>query len=397
MLSFGAVVYFVYRLHSDNVKPSIVGAAPENVGITSQDYGAILRELEELRRRQDNMPSMSVQTDYVELVDRVMPSMVYIVAGKWSGSGFFVSANGDILTNYHVIKNAESIIVITHNRQIFSALVKDTDPIRDMALLKIYMNNASPALRISHELLRQGQKLIAIGNPQGYLETVSDGIISGFRTFQNNSWVQFTAPVSPGSSGGALVNLNGEVIGMPTKLRTDGQNLNFAIAPDVLSQFLRTAINKPAVALNRPVTQPQSRQTPSSREGLDSPPGTRFIRRDNEYDMYLYTAQIDYDNRTKIASFITLWWPTEKAKEKMRKDSHFIVPAGKDLGICVLLNANFRDNKYVHLRTVNYCTDGKTIARDYVKPSHEIVWRTPKKGSRAEILMNEVRKELRTQ
>ena len=68
---------------------------------------------------------------------------------------------------------------------------------------------------------------MAVGNPKGYEGTVSNGIISAFR--ENNTWIQFTAPISQGSSGGALINLRGEVVGMPTKLRTDGQNLNFAI------------------------------------------------------------------------------------------------------------------------------------------------------------------------
>ena len=111
--------------------------------------------------------------------------------------------------------------------------------------------------------------------------------------------------------------------------------------------------------------------------------------------MYLYTECIEYDKNTHTASFLTLWFPAEKAKAKMRSDPYFVIPPGQDLGVCVLLySVNFHTNKYVHLRTINYCMDNTTIARDYIKPANEIVWRTPKKGSRIEVLMREVRKQL---
>ena len=394
LLSFGGVMYFVYKIHTDSIQP------PKIEGIPYQQYQDLLQRFRELsndreKSQQTPPPVITPPPDYADLVEKVMPSMVFIQTSEGRGSGFFVSPNGDILTNYHVMENAEFITVSTHDGRSISALVKDYDPVRDMALLQVNLQNSVPFLRISSILPRQGEAVIAIGNPRGYEGSVSNGIVAGIRDFDNNTWVQFTAPISPGSSGGALLNLNGEIIGMPTKLRTDGQNLNFAVAPTVLSRFLGEAISKPARAFITQPVKPKPVPYIQAQKAPDDIPGVKFVRRDDEYEMYLYTDKIDYDRKTQNAAFITLWQPTEKAKAKMRADPYFNVPKGTDLGVCVLLYiANFRDNKYLHLRTINFCIDG-SVARDYVKPEDEFIWRTPKKGSRPDILMSAVKKQLR--
>ena len=399
LVSFGGVVYFVYRLHKESVPP-LVETVP------SQEYERILRELEQIRSRQEEAPAPQAAitnppADYTALVEKVMPSMLFIETDRGTGSGFFVSSNGDILTNYHVIEGAGQITATTRDGLRLNAMVKDYDSVRDMALLKVNLSYSSPFLKISTTLPKQGEAVIAVGNPRGYTGTVWNGIVSSIREFDDNLWVQFTAPISPGSSGGALVNLQGEVIGMPTKLRTDGQNLNFAVAPTVLSQFFSSAINKPARSLvradtPRPAPLPKTPSAPRRPNPRRQLPGTKFVRSDDGYEMYLYTQGIEYDRQTHLASFITLWWPTEKSKAQMRQDPNFDIPPGMDLGVCMLVYvANLRENTYVHLRTINFCDDGETIARDYIKPSYEIKWRRPAKGSRPEALMNEVKKQLR--
>lgn len=179
-----------------------------------------------------------VQIDYSELVKKVLPAVVKIKTESGSGSGFFVSDKGEILTNYHVIENARKVSVILNSGEVYSAWIQDVDGERDMALLTVNMKSPH-FLNISSKLPRQGETIMVAGNPQGLDFTVSNGIISAFRG--NNTWVQFTAPVSPGSSGGALVNINGEVVGMPTFGYVNGQNLNFAIASTVLREFIGTA------------------------------------------------------------------------------------------------------------------------------------------------------------
>ena len=301
-----------------------------------------------------------------------------------------MSPNGDILTNYHVIDGAEYITITAQDGQNFSALVKDFDVARDIALLKVNTYYVAPYLGISREFPKTGERIISIGNPKGFQGTVSDGIVSAYRQDGNNNlWMQFTAPVSPGSSGGALFNLHGEVVGMTTMNYVEGQNLNFAVPCKVMSDFLASAIYKPARALK------QRTKTPHPNEHtLDEIPDVKFVRKDDKYEMYLAIESINYNSQTHIASFTTFWLPSEKAKIEMRKDPHFVIQPSEELGVCMLLyNVNFKNNTYVHLRTVNFCTNGN-VARDYVKPSNEIIWRKAKKGSRIASLMQAVKKQL---
>ena len=250
LVSFGGVMYFVYRIHTDSVQP------PKIEGIPYQQYHDLLQRFRELSSdrqtsQQTPPPVTTPPADYAGLVEQVMPSMVFIQNSKGTfGSGFFVSAEGDILTNYHVIDGSETLTVITHDGRKINALVKDYDSVRDMALLKINLQTSVQYLNISNTLPRQGEAVIAIGNPSSkehiYDNTVSNGIVSAIRRVDNNLWVQFTASVSPGSSGGAVINLQGEVIGMTTWGESDSrsQNLNFAVPSTVLIRFLSSAINK---------------------------------------------------------------------------------------------------------------------------------------------------------
>ncbi len=85
----------------------------------------------------------------------------------------------------------------------------------------------------------RGQKVVAIGSPLGLFNSVSDGIISGFRVVDNVDMIQFTAPTSHGSSGGALLNMYGEVIGISTAGFDNAQNINLAVGYEAISQFIK--------------------------------------------------------------------------------------------------------------------------------------------------------------
>lgn len=325
--------------------------------------------------------------DYANLVEKVMPSIVRIKTEKSTGSGFFVSSNGDILTNHHVVKNAQNIIIIPSKGEASYALVKDFDAEKDVALLVINTSKPTPFLKISSVLPRQGEAIMAIGNPRGLEGTVSNGIVSAFR--KNNTWVQFTAPVSPGSSGGALINSRGEVVGMTTMLLEDGQNLNFAIAPTVLTKFFNSARNKAPQTMTRIISRKPEVPSQSNND-----PELAFVRKDEAYEIYLDTGHINYDKESQIVSFLTIWYPSEKTKKQMERDPNFNITPGKNIGLCALLYmADFSDNTYVHLRTINFYTDG-SIARDYIRPRSESKWENPKTGSRIESLIQELKRIL---
>lgn len=360
--------YFLYTSHDK----------PKN----DHDYARVLEELEHLRAKTEIPAIQNVAPDYADLVEKVMPSIVLIRTDKGTGSGFFVSSAGDILTNWHVIQDAGFINVTPQNGKSLTASLKDYDAKRDMALLTVRTDYPVKYLTISPTLPRQGEAVIAVGNPKGLSGTVSNGIVSAFR--ENNTWVQFTAPISPGSSGGALVNLKGEVVGMPTKLRTDGQNLNFAIAPGILSRFVQSAKDK----------KPRNLPRYSGYTGRDDSDGMIFVRSDDSYEMYIAADYIEYDRANSQAAFVSVWFPTERTNRQMKRDPNFRAKQGKDFGPCILLYAvDFDDDTYLHLRTVNLYTDG-TIARDYVRPQREYRWEKPSDGSRIDELIDAVRRYL---
>lgn len=321
------------------------------------------------------------EIDYAALTERVMPSILRINTdtGKF-GSGFFVSNRGDILTNYHVIEGGRWIIASPYKGDPFYVLVKDTDKSRDMALLVMSEPMATPFLPIKDSLPRQGEAVMAVGNPKGLDRTVSNGIVSAFR--DDDTLVQFTAPISPGSSGGALIDSDGNVIGMPTGVLGDGQNLNFAIASPVLNRFFMGAKNKVPEAMPK-----MTSRRPESSSILQEDKNLLFVRSDSSYEVYLDLERIFYDKETSRATFISVWFPSEKVKASLKKDPNFKLIAGKELGVFVLVYmADLSDGTYVHLRTVNFYADG-TVARDYTRPRSQLKWEVPERDSRIESLM----------
>lgn len=156
------------------------------------------------------------------------------------GSGIMLGAEGYLLTNHHVAcRGTHYAIHIEGDKTVYhtSELIK-THGLLDLALIRVDRKlQPIPLYRGSAPLLR-GQRVVAIGSPLGLFNSVSDGIISGFRTIDDVDMIQFTAPTSPGSSGGALLNMYGEVIGISTAGMDRGQNLNLAVGYQSILPFV---------------------------------------------------------------------------------------------------------------------------------------------------------------
>lgn len=158
-----------------------------------------------------------------------------------TGSGIMIGRGGYILTNDHVVSGG----------RFFSVRMEDDEEIYPTdEVIKYNYNLDLAVIRISKRLsplpiyngaqkLVRGQKVVAIGSPLGLFNSVSDGIISGFRNIRNVDMIQFTAPISPGSSGGAVLNMRGEVIGISTAGFDDGQNINLAVSYEDIRMFAR--------------------------------------------------------------------------------------------------------------------------------------------------------------
>lgn len=162
------------------------------------------------------------------------------------GSGVVLHSSGYILTNLHVVSGGEYFAVIYENETneyITDHFVK-YHQIYDLAIIKVERNCKPLPIKSGGQLVR-GQKIVAIGSPLGLFNTVSDGIVSGFRDIRDMSMIQFTAPISNGSSGGALLDMYGRLVGLITAGFDNGQNLNLAVPAHLIYQFAQNFIEVP--------------------------------------------------------------------------------------------------------------------------------------------------------
>lgn len=158
-----------------------------------------------------------------------------------SGSGIMIGSKGYILTNHHVASGGNFYSVkIEDDRETYNTQeVIKYNPVLDLAVIRIDRNLKPLPVYQGPKKLVRGQKVVAIGSPLGLFNSVSDGIISGFRNIDNVDMIQFTAPISHGSSGGAVLNMYGEVIGISTAGIDDGQNINLAVGYEFINLFIR--------------------------------------------------------------------------------------------------------------------------------------------------------------
>jgi len=156
-----------------------------------------------------------------------------------TGSGIMIGRKGFILTNNHVASGGRyySVRIEDDDEAYTTTEVIKYNSTTDLAVIRINrMLNPIPIYDGREKLVR-GQKVVAIGSPLGLFNSVSDGIISGFRNINNVDMIQFTAPISHGSSGGAVLNMYGEVIGISTAGIDSGQNINLAIGYENIRMF----------------------------------------------------------------------------------------------------------------------------------------------------------------
>ncbi len=145
-----------------------------------------------------------------------------------SGSGVVLNEDGDVVTNFHVIERAAKIVVL-YDKKEYAAKPKFVDRIRDVCSIRVTGLKASPVLLAKSSQIEIGTTVYAIGSPMAVGLTFSNGIVSSLRETSGGHYIQFTAPISPGSSGGGLFNEEAQLIGIPTYFITQGQLLNFAL------------------------------------------------------------------------------------------------------------------------------------------------------------------------
>ena len=234
------------------------------------------------------------------------------------GSGFFVRDNL-IATNYHVIEGAARGTAKLVGR--FSTYtiegVTATDQTNDLALLKVTMSGINPLPLGNSSDLKIGETVYVAGNPRGLEGTFSNGIISSRRDQYTKERLQMTAPISPGSSGGPVLNSKGEVIGVSFMTLVGGQNLNFAIPSRYLTELLTESTPaKPLAEGNRSISAE-----------------TYLTWGDTKYDLGDYKGAIaDYDSAIHLKpDYAKAYYNRGLAKYKLGQ--HFAAIADYDSAI----------------------------------------------------------------
>lgn len=207
----------------------------------------------ELDALKSEVESINVQSqDFTPIVDEVIKSVVRVESGSQVGSGVFVEEfEGDsiLVTNHHVIanqigvENPPSLRVVTYDNDKHTPLILAYDPVSDIAVLRI--EEVYDELNFgSSNKVQVGERVIAVGNPAGLSFTVTEGIVSALRMNKGVKLVQTDVPINPGSSGGPLVNIEKEVIGITTFKLSETEGLGFAVASDDVRDIVKTALQE---------------------------------------------------------------------------------------------------------------------------------------------------------
>src|SRR5271157_127211 len=220
-----------------HLPPSLAHFSPSNLALFHRGNSALQLTEAEAAPTYD-----AEEQNNIAVYKRVLPSVVNItsttlvfnffygtVPQHGQGSGFILDRSGHVLTNYHVVENANrGIEVMLSNKRRYAAKVVGTDRVHDLALLQIDAHNLQPVTLADSSELAVGQKVYAIGNPFGLSGTMTRGIISSIRSIHGaegapiEDAIQTDAAINPGNSGGPLLNSRGEVIGINTMIASNG-------------------------------------------------------------------------------------------------------------------------------------------------------------------------------
>lgn len=280
------------------------------------------------------------QESVEDTIERVEKSVVRIEMqssdGGGQGSGFVVDSLGTLITNFHVLagaRTAKAFFPDGRQTEIVGTLL--VDETRDIAVARI-ADTQAPAVPILDGLPRKGERVIALGAPLGLSFTATNGIVSAIRSAREMSeevgdelvqgtWIQVDAPLSPGNSGGPLINTSGEVVAMSTLASGGGraQNLNFGISARDISNAIKYAENAKLLPLSEHVAK--LRLKDSSPRNL--PEGALITRKDVPVDaiaQYVGYGLENYDDLLRSARSEITRLNTEL--KEMRKGNTYMPP-----------------------------------------------------------------------
>lgn len=298
------------------------------------------------------LASAQDELSLADLIEKCEPSVVRLDVtlrdGRSIGSGFVVDRRGWVVTNHHVVAGAISAVA-TFNDDIKANVVGflSADKKRDLVVLKIDTDRKLAALPLAAKQPRKGETTVALGSPSGLSFTATEGIVSAYREGSElknfgldaeGSWLQTSTPISPGSSGGPLLNRQGEVVGVNSGSLASAQNLNFAISsPDIILLVKSAATGKltdldkiepKTIVVRSTPSTPSTSNTPSTatltkpfRTALDAYAGASPFDEIRDKVVCKLPAKRDFDHRYKIEEAVddfdkikwirTQWFPIQ--------------------------------------------------------------------------------------
>jgi S1-C subfamily serine protease len=188
-----------------------------------------------------NLLKASAGEDFSGIIEEAVKSVVIIRTDSGQGTGFIISSDGYIVTNYHIIEDETDVQVITYEEETIDTTVVGYNQNFDIVLLKIPGRYEELKLADSNDI-QIGEKVIAIGNPYGLEFSVTSGIVSAVHREGINgveAYVQVDAPLNPGNSGGPLINTDGKVIGINNFKVGEAESLGFALE----SNYIEGVVN----------------------------------------------------------------------------------------------------------------------------------------------------------
>lgn len=295
-----------------------------------------------------------------DLIERVEPAVVRINTrsseGSSVGSGYVVSTEGIVVTNYHVIEGAKELTVEFADGTRSEVLgFRHYDTSLDIAIIQIAVpDKGLTAVPVASALPKKGETVVAFGAPLGLSFTTTQGIISAIRNEEEiqgmlnadlkGTWLQTSTPISPGNSGGPLVDMFGSVIAMNTMQISSGQNLNFAIsAPDVI-RMLEEAESKPLQGIQpdnlKPIDRSLKRQMARNIEGTER--GMELLAKVDEIFLILLYKSSNIDPQGAMRDIV--YNHAEQAIKRSNIDLSFGEPSGDAAIMLVSLDMRFVRN-----------------------------------------------------
>lgn len=225
---------------NDAIRSLIALAQIENQENIAQTKLDLLLDISEIERD----ITIAESNDLTTIIQASLKSVVSVLTNTGQGSGAFVTEDGNIVTNYHVVRGAKNIRITTYDDQVFKAKLKGFDPGKDVAVLTIDSEDKFREIKFTDsDLAKTGETVLALGNPFGLDFTATQGIISAKRTANSGTeYLQIDVPINPGNSGGPIIDATGALLGIANFKIQGGDGIGFAITSNEIKKSIENII-----------------------------------------------------------------------------------------------------------------------------------------------------------